>query len=44
MIEWTKHDDKMLDYVLNSEENKLRIALLRKSVSPLKKKSDGKTM
>ena len=24
MIEWSKHDDKMLDYVLNNEENKLR--------------------
>ncbi|CAB3979602.1 ankycorbin isoform X1 [Paramuricea clavata] len=44
MIEWTKHDDKMLDYIVSDEENKLRLALLRKGVSPLKKKSDGKTM
>ena len=24
MIEWTKNDDKMLDYTVNGEENKLR--------------------
>ncbi|XP_046863121.1 uveal autoantigen with coiled-coil domains and ankyrin repeats-like [Xenia sp. Carnegie-2017] len=44
MIEWNKHDDKMLDYTVNGDENKLRLALGRKGVSPLKKKSDGKTL
>lgn len=44
MVEWTKHDDKILDYTENGEENKLRIALLKKGVSPLKKKNDGKTV
>jgi hypothetical protein len=24
MIEWTKHDDKLLDYIVSGEENKLR--------------------
>ena len=24
MVEWTKHDDKILDYTENGEENKLR--------------------
>ncbi|XP_028418657.1 ankycorbin-like [Dendronephthya gigantea] len=44
LMEWTKYDDKILDYIVHSEENKLRLALLRKGVTPLKKKSDGKTM